>query len=359
MKILHVINSMGSGGAERLISDYLKQTSIPEQHYHYLYLLTKENNVFLKEISNLNVTLKISKRKSVYNPIHFLDLLSYIKQLSPDIVHGHLFPTLYFISMIKRYFPKSKYIFTEHSTQNRRMNMFFLRPIEKMVYKRFNKVIAISEAVRDNLVSWLKFNPKITIINNGIDLNKFSIAKKIDLRSILGIENDSILIAMVASFTYQKNHDSVLEAVAKLPSNTYLLLIGVGPRKNFILNKVLSLNIDNRVIFMGFRPDVAEIYKSVDLALLYSHNEGFGLSALEAIASSTPLVVSDSPGLRDVVKLFKRVRTASTTTELYNMILNLLSDKSDYQDEDLNLLNYYSIEKYTSSINQLYSDLLK
>lgn len=356
MRILHVINSLGSGGAEKLICDYLTHESISKLYDHHLYLLSNKNNVFLDKISKLNLKISISKRKSLYNPLHIFDILYFLKLNKPNIVHAHLFPTLYFISIVSRIYKSPIYIFTEHNTQNRRMSKKYFQKLEILVYKRYDKLIAISDAVKSSLSEWIKSKDKdeIIVVNNGIDLRTFSDAKKIDLRNELGLNSDTILLVMVARFSEQKDHESVIEAVAMLPSNVYLLLVGEGPRMSLIKNKSINMGLKKRVIFLCFRSDIAEIYKSVDIAILYSHYEGFGLSALEAIASSTPLIVSNSLGMKDIVSSFGRVKVATSSKEIYISVLKTLSESLNENLKYQKNLNNYSIEKYSTAINSVY-----
>jgi glycosyltransferase involved in cell wall biosynthesis len=360
MNVLHVINSLGSGGAEKLLTDYLKYENKNEDNNHYLYLLSRTNNIFLDELKELDVIVKISKRNSIYNPLQILDLMKFIRETEPQVIHAHLFPTLYFISFISLIYQKSRFVFTEHNTKNRRMGKRPFRIIENLVYSRYQSIIAISEAVKANLNKWLyNKNPNIHVVHNGINLSRFKSAKEFDLRKELGLKQDSILLVMVARLSDQKDHNSVLEALSLLPSIYYLLLVGEGPKKKSIIEKSIELELTDRVIFLGYRSDVPEIYKSSNVAILYSHYEGFGISALEAVASSTPLVISDNDGLRDIMKSFDNVEVASSREEIANAILKFTTIYLTETVCESKGLHKYSIEYYSRSIESIYLRLLK
>jgi glycosyltransferase involved in cell wall biosynthesis len=355
MNVLHVINSLGSGGAEKLLTDYLKYENNHNDNKHCLYLLSQINNVFLDELNEVDVIVKISRRKSIYNPLHIIDLIKFIKETDPQVIHAHLFPTLYFISFVSLIYRKSRFIFTEHNTKNRRMGRRSFRLIENLVYSRYQSIIAISEAVKTNLNKWLyNKKPQIHLVHNGIDLSRFKSANKIDIRNDLGLKKDSILLVMVARLSDQKDHNSVLEALALLPSNYYLLLVGEGPKKNEIIKKASKLELIDRVFLLGFRTDVPEIYKSSDIAILYSHYEGFGISALEAIACSVSLVISNSPGMREIFGSHNNVAIASSVDELADKILILSGNNQGYNNSNDHLLDNYSIESYSQSLDSIY-----
>jgi glycosyltransferase involved in cell wall biosynthesis len=359
MNVLHVINSLGSGGAEKLLTDYLKYENKNKDNNHYLYLLSRTNNIFLDELKDLGVIVKISKLKSIYNPLQILDLMKFIRETEPQVIHAHLFPTLYFISFISLIYQKSRFVFTEHSTKNRRMGKRPLRTIENLVYSRFQSIIAISEAVKTNLNKWLyNKSPNIYVVHNGINLSRFKSAKEFDLRKELGLKQDSILLVMVARLSDQKDHNSVLEALSLLPSDYYLLLVGEGPKKNEIIEKTYKLELKDRVFLLGFRTDVPELYKSSNLAILYSHYEGFGISALEAIACSIPLVISNSPGMREIVGSHNNVAIASSVNELAEKILQLTVQNLNLNNTNNHLLNKFSIESYSQSLNAIYNSLI-
>jgi glycosyltransferase involved in cell wall biosynthesis len=355
MNVLHVINSLGSGGAEKLLTDYLKYENKNKDNNHYLFILSRTKNIFLDELKELDVIVKISKRKSIYNPLQILDLMKFIRETEPQVIHAHLFPTLYFISFISLIYQKSRFVFTEHSTKNRRMGKRPFRFIENLVYSRYQSIIAISEAVKANLNKWLyNKSPNIHVVHNGINLGRYKSAKEFDLRKELGLKQDSILLVMVARLSDQKDHISVLEALALLPSNYYLLLVGEGPKKNEIIEKANKLELKDRVFLLGFRTDVPELYKSSNLAILYSHYEGFGISALEAIACSIPLVISNTPGMREIVGSYNNVAVASSVDELADKILILSGEYLNFNKSNERLLDNYSIESYSQSLESIY-----
>lgn len=358
MKILTVINSLGSGGAEKLVSDYLKNENNNYDNEHYLYILSSKNNVHFDSVLELNSTSLVSKRNSLYNPLHLYDLIKLIKKVNPDVVHAHLFPSLYYVSIVSLFSSKTKFVFTEHNTTNRRMQLRFLKPIEKILYNRYHKIIAISEAVKKSLSKWINADSKIIVIPNGINLNQFITAQGFDLRAELSLNSSTKLVVMVARFNKQKDHDSVIRALSLLPENFYLILVGTGNRKNELKEKVSKMNLEDRVFFLGYRTDVSEIYKSSDIAVLYSHYEGFGISALEAIATKTPLVISDSPGLRDIVGSFEGVKTAQSYDELAQFILELSKNNPPNSLSNESKLKKYKIENYSESLKKLYIEIV-
>ena len=121
-----------------------------------LLVLTQTNSVFLNNLTeqncckiyNLNIT-------SIYDPRIVFKLKSFLEKA--DIIHAHLFPTFYYVALCKRLFNiKSKLIYTEHNTSNRRMNNWFFKPFDLCMYSVYDKIVCISESVKTVLQLYYK-----------------------------------------------------------------------------------------------------------------------------------------------------------------------------------------------------------
>ncbi|MBM6860986.1 glycosyltransferase, partial [Clostridium saudiense] len=136
------------------------------------------------------------------------------------------------------------------------------------------------------------------IINNGIDLNKFTFSKEISEKYKEKIfSNNRIVIGHVGNFVYQKNHDfliSVFNDLLKVNKNYLLLLVGEGPLKNEIEEKVKKLNISKNVYFLGKSTEVNNYLQAADMFVLPSHFEGLPVVLIEAQALGLPCLVSNN-----------------------------------------------------------------
>jgi glycosyltransferase involved in cell wall biosynthesis len=354
--ILHLINNLGPGGAEKLLTDVFL---LDQQHDNILYLLSSKGNFFLQRLENLNKRIIISKRKSIYSIMHFIDLYKTMKLLNPAIVHVHLFPSLYYASVMSRFFPNTVFVFTEHSTTNRRRTKPYFRPIERWIYNGYERVIAISEPVATSLSHWLQSSTTISIIQNGLHLDDYIHATPIDMKNYLHLASGSKLLLMVARFTPYKNHEILLEALSLLESDVHLLLVGEGETKSLLLSKCEELQILERVHFLGLRTDVPQLLKSVDVAVLSSHYEGFGLFALEAIATGCALVITNTPGLINIVGLYANVVASNTSIEMSVVIRQLLQSELKKSSTSIQTLFPFSMKSYLNKINTLYRSVKK
>lgn len=295
MKILHIIDNLGSGGAESMLVNFLKYS---KNKADIDVLLLVDDKIVYDVPEHIRVFIQQPKGKR-YSLIKLYRLLKLIRKENYDIVHTHLFPSQYYPALIKMFIPKkTKLVTTEHNTTNKRRRFLISRLIDRLVYTLYDYIIFISDKAKEQfeLDFYFKKNNR-TVINNGICLELFT-------PKIKNKKKDKIKLLMVARFDVQKDHITLLKAINLLDKKYELSLVGEG--KNELVNKVKefveSNNLNNRVHFLGFQKNIADIYVKHDIFILSSNWEGFGLVVVEAMASGLPVIASDVDGLNDVVK---------------------------------------------------------
>ncbi|MEC7770173.1 MAG: glycosyltransferase [Bacteroidota bacterium] len=301
MKVLQLINSLGAGGAEKLLVDAAITYSKLGVDVDIL-LLKDGDSPFISKLNDypgVNV-FSLSSTASVYNPFHIFKLRKYFSKY--DIVHVHLFPCLYWAGIASMIGKKPRLIYTEHNTTNRRRDSKLFKFLDKIIYKKYDEIVSISDSVDENLKKHLgsSFN-NITKIYNGIDLQEITEAKPYQKKE-LGLQDDNVALMQVSSFTAQKNQNFLIRSLKELPDHYVLLLVGEGVLRKESEELAKNIGVENRVHFMGVRKDVPRLLKSIDIVILSSHFEGLSLSSVEGLASGQPFMASDVPGLTEVVK---------------------------------------------------------
>jgi len=355
MRVLHVINSLHTGGAEKLIVSSLSGLQQEDIEVDLL-LLNGEETPFRKELEK-KMNIK-SLGRSFYNPFYIFKLIPFIRKY--DLIHVHLFPAMYFVALAKIIsFSKTKLLFTEHSTSNRRLKKRIYFPIERLIYSVYTLVICITEEVKKTLHDKLNLhNDQIHVVENGIDISNIeqSVAHN---RSIYGYNDEDKLICMVAGFRKEKDHDTVVRTLKSLPEKYKLIFIGAGDRFDTVQKLVETLDVSDRVKFLGIRSDVYSLIKMCDVAVLSSHWEGFGLAAAEAMACGIPTIASDVNGLSQVVSegglLFEKgnaIKLAEQVLSLEDPILyNKISDNGKKKSQ------YYDLSNMVSKTIALYRNV--
>ncbi len=303
MKVLFICDTLASGGAQKLLTDLLEVVN-KKIECTVLSLSDKEDK-YSKNINAWGI-----KVISISHEINTIGILKHIKEIilagNYDLIHANLVHSIYYTAIVNIICKKKMppLVLTEHSTDDKRRHWAIFKPIEKIVYSQYKEVISISNQTQNNLISWLHPRDigKFKVIYNGINLDKFYNAKGYSrTNKDFDYQQDDFVLCLVGSFTPQKNHSTIIEVVKKLPSNYKCLFVGEGPLLGEIKEKVSEENLNDRIAFWGYRNDIPEIMHSVDLVLVPSLWEGFGLVAAEAMASRTAIVSSNVQGLSEVV----------------------------------------------------------
>lgn len=328
MKVLQVITSLRTGGAEKLILDsvpiYQKKGIITD-----VLILSDEDTVFRNKLEKCTQgKIFVLTKGSVYNPLLIFKIIPYIKHY--DIIHAHLFPTLYWVVLAKWIsFSKSKIVYTEHSTHNKRRESKIFQYIDQFIYSKLDYIGCISEATKINLKKHLKFKKDdITVVLNGIELSNFINTKKTKFSLF---DKNSFVLIQVSSFREQKDQPTLINALVNLPSNIKLLLVGEGKLRKDNEALVQKLGLQDRVIFLGNRNDIPDLMRYADVCILSSHYEGFGLAVLEGMAANKPVIASDVSGVKEIVENFGLLFDKGNAEDLANKIMSLYKDENYYQ----------------------------
>jgi glycosyltransferase involved in cell wall biosynthesis len=328
MKILQVINSLGTGGAEKLLLDTIplyRQRGIEMD----IVVFWDNNLPFITALKALNccqvIVLKYSENyKDIYSITHIWKLRKYLKEY--DIAHVHLFPAQYFTVLANMSIGnKCKLVFTEHNTTNGRMQKSYFHRIEQFIYSRYTKLIynVYIGAVES----------KSIVIHNGVNLEQISEASamaKLNLHP--DIKSTNTLLLQVSAFRAQKDQKTVITAMALLDDNVILVLVGDGEIINESRELVIRLSLEKRVFFIGQRMDIPQLLKTADIIILSSKYEGLSLSSIEGMASGSPFLASDVPGLSEVVGGAGILFEVGNAEELATKIQRLLDNKALYED---------------------------
>ena len=228
------------------------------------------------------------------------------------------------------------------------------------MYSRYAAVACASEAIAVSLREWIPdIGPKIKVIENGIDVQKFQRATSVS-RASLGISNNNCVLLYVASLQPRKDHINLLRAMTHI-SGADLLLVGDGDLRQQLERQSETLGIAQRVHFLGRRKDVAELLKMADIYVHPPAFEGFGIAAAEAMAAGKPIVATNVPGLAQVVGDAALLVPPSDPAALAAQISTLI--KSRECQEQLGKAasqraRIFSIESTVSAYIDLYQSLV-
>lgn len=314
MKIMHVIHGLNMGGAETLIKEYAMNLNkelfdvviLCFDHFKdspYEKILEKNR---IKVIYVCDYMKFYNKKSLIFKIINHMQkyvlIRKFIHKETPDILHTHLSINKY----IKFARPKkgTKIFHTVHSEPQRLWNFNNKKSYRdflsaKWLLKKYNmRFIVLHSKMQKEINSMFKTENAI-ILNNGIDLSKYN--KKIcmnknEVRSELGIPQESFVLGHVGRFSKVKNHEflvNVFNEVYKKNSNGFLLLVGDGSEKEKIKNLLHSLNLDNHYLILSNREDIPNLLNAMDYFVFPSICEGLGISLIEAQEMDIPCFISE------------------------------------------------------------------
>ncbi len=331
MKIAHIITSLDIGGAEKLMVDILPRMQ-SLGHDVELVLFDGTPTIFKQQLLDNGIKITdLGCGGSVYNPKFIFKLRGYFERF--DIVHTHNTSPQYFAAVAKMLsIGRAKLVTTEHNTYNRRRDIWWFKAIDKLIYKQYNAIIAISKKAEENLVKYLGLSKHITTIENGVDIGRYMDAQPLEREDELNISEDVVLITQVAGFRVQKDQDCVIRSLRYLPANVHLAFVGDGERREACEELTAELGFSDRVHFLGLRGDIPNILKSSDIVVMSSHWEGFGLAAVEGMAAGKPTISSRVQGLTEVTEGAGLLFEHSNEQELAEHIVKLINDEEFYND---------------------------
>ena len=361
MRVLHIINSLRMGGAEKLLAKMaclMKANGVDVE----LLVLDRKGAMFMDLLQEREVSFSFSPIQTLYSFLQTKAIKALAKNQAYDIIHTHLFPAQLWSTMaLSR--SGIPLITTEHSTYNRRRDYKIYRKIDRWMYGKYAKIICNSQVTKDCLEQWVpETPPKTVLIHNGIDLEAFDSAEAYPREILInGYDPGIRLLLKVSSFSQAKDHATVIRALADLPDRYHLLLVGEGPKEKEIRNLTASLGMNPRVHFLGVRTDVSRIAKSVDVLIQSSHWEGFGLSVVEGMACGLPVIVSRTPGLADIFQKAALSVPVGNAQALAEMVRKL-EDPSLYQayaTMSLEESKHFSLSKMVSDYECVYDQVIR
>lgn len=301
MKILQVINSLGTGGAEKLLLDTIPKYVSLGVTMDVLVLNGKQHSFLIDLQQYKNSTIYTFGNGSVYNPLHALRIVKFLRRY--DLLHVHLFPSLYWVALAKFIsFSKTALLFTEHNTTNRRRENPLFKILDKIMYGRYRKIITVSSEVDAGIKLHLGFKTnRFEYIQNGVPIAE--IADTVPaLKEDFAIPKEEKILIQVSSFTKQKDQQTLIRSLLHINQKVMLLLVGKGPLMDDCKELVVKLQLEDHVQFLGIRMDVPALLKMADIVVLSTHFEGMSLSSIEALASGKPFIASNASGLAQIVK---------------------------------------------------------
>lgn len=365
IKVMNLIWSMGDGGAQQVVINYLRAFQNDPDMDFRLYVYTgptnskydqeiREKNYNVVYLNNPLTRVQIPYIRRFFQPTvskkHWSDAIA---RFQPDVAHVHISPILETTlpGILRQNVPV---VFdTLHSSPYR-----FTGKIRKIISDAFQNKHVIPICLTEEQVHAAKEWYGITdyvLIRNGLDIQgiRQSCCAKEDARKQLGLDQDAFLVIGVGRLNPIKNFPLLIDAFAevrKIQPNAALVFAGEGAEKGKLVHLIQQKQLTEHVRFLGNISDVAKLYCAADVLAVTSISESLSLVALEAQICGLRCVISDGvPSESIVTENTKKMPADATASEWANALLD-----TQYHGSSITPLELYDIHHVNQQVKQLY-----
>ncbi len=251
-------------------------------------------------------------------PVHVIDepddaiavgtVATMLADLRPEVIHNHMYRaelvgTRAAIALGEAGHVRPYVVGTVHSSRIRAPED---RAVLRALTPRMDHLVAVSRAIERKIADERPSQVPVSLIYNGVDLVRYDHTDPCcTLPEEYGLPADVQIVGVVARLEHEKGHPTLLEAwprVMRRVPNARLLVVGEGSRRAELEAQAAELGITGSVIFTGRRDDVPAVTAALDVAVLPSYREAQGLTILEAMALSRPVVASAVGGIPEMIE---------------------------------------------------------
>lgn len=299
-KIIHVLTDKNFGGAGRWLINYL--TYHDKKSFHVKVLLPK-GSVLIDRVKALGIeVIQMESMRDKSLDIKALKALkTVLKEEKPDVLHTHASLTARIAGTLTGV---HKIIHTKHCLETPSTGL--KKSIKLLINKKLShKIIACSNAVKDQLIASGLSEQQVELIYNGVvPLRELDQPLKIKLREDFKIPLGHLVVGQIGRLEKIKGSDVFVDAaiaIAKSKENVTFLVVGTGSLEQELKDKVQSAHMEDRIIFTGYQENMEEMFNMVDINVMSSRSEALCLSLIEGMCLGIPSVGTDTGGIVEVI----------------------------------------------------------
>jgi len=305
-KIFHIIISPVIGGAEKLLLTLAKGADKAKFDIILGVFTHSQNELLYKEAIKLGIAVEPIKVKHSYDISQLINLYRLIKKHRPNIIHTHGYKTNMLGFIMAKLF-RIPIVTTFHGwgeSSNVLTRIYYMISFKLLPY--FNLIIAVSNQIRETVGTMGVPARRLRTIKNipGLVAQEPAFAA-CTLKEELGIPQKAKTVGFIGRLEQIKGCRQFIQAasvVNKKEPDIRFLVIGEGQEREVLEHQVKELGLKDRVIFCGYRFDMAPVYKELDLYVISSLSEGIPLTLLEAMYYGIPIVATRVGGIPEVIR---------------------------------------------------------
>ena len=304
IKVLHIIKSLGRGGAEMLLPETLKIHDTNKFDFHYIYFLPWKNQMVEEiEMAGGKVTC-LESNNNIRLLLQYKHVIDYCEEYKIDVIHCHL-PWAGFLGRLVFAKTKIPVLYTEHNMQER--YHFVTKMMNRATFNSQSIAFGVSEDVKSSIQKNIHPNIPVKTLLNGVNTDDFIREQALSsVREDLNIPGEAIVIGTVAVFRFQKRLKEWLQVFARINDNNnsqiYGIIVGAGPLEEEIKAEYKRLNLEGKVFFPGLQTEVKPFLNAMDIFMMCSSFEGLPIALLEAMSMKCAIVSTNAGGIKEVIR---------------------------------------------------------
>jgi len=310
-RILHVIDHLGSGGAQETVCQLVKYSQA--ERFQPEVLTLHGFGHYWDVLRSWGVPVRTLVPQGFARaaiPFIFLRLVFLLARNRYDIVHTHLIGANVLAAPLAALYRVPVRFTHDQTHDDVRGYSFIHRWLDTLANRLNHRVIAVSSSICTFLCRQERIPAdKISVIYNSVDLVRFSPRNdpraREEARQKWHVPAEALIVGGVGRLHYQKNFPLFLEVAsevcARLPQALFVIA-GEGPEQAALEEMSRKLGLAARLRFLGFVKEMPELYQALDLLVLTSHFEGTPLTVLEAMAMGVPVVAARVDGVEEVIE---------------------------------------------------------
>ena len=367
IKILHIIKSLGRGGAEMLLPETLKIHDKEKFDFHYIYFLPWKDQM-VESIKNAGGRVTCFEAKDNIRLMQqYSGVIEYCKANEIDLIHCHL-PWAGFLGRLVYSRTKIPVIYTEHNMQER--YHFATKMINRLTFNSQSLALGVSEDVTNSIKK--NIHPKISVktLLNGANTDSFRRDLNLGTKTKqeLGIPEDALVIGNVAVFRFQKRLIEWLQVFKEIETknpNVYGIIVGAGPLEKEIKAELIKLKLEKNVFFPGLKTDVKPYFSAMDIFMMSSSFEGLPIALLEAMSMECAIVSTDAGGIKEVIRdkqdgLICKVAEWEKLSGLCQVLIDDPEKLNKYKKAARErAVNSFSLKRMVDSLEEIYLSVIR